>query len=105
MDFERWFRERTSRFERIIIKFVVVLLLLLLVTQALLTKPNFRAMLSLVDRFEGTPVTKQEPDQPAISRPVVDDQERYLKLSIMNEVDGQGIKIFVNGEAVAAFGH
>ncbi|HZK25383.1 MAG TPA: hypothetical protein VFC74_08345 [Oscillospiraceae bacterium] len=103
MDFGRWFQERTSRFERFMLKCVGVMLFLLLLTQALLTRPDFRSILSLVDRFEGTPVTQQEPDQPAISRPVVDNEQRYLRLSIINDADGTGIKVLVNGETVTAF--
>ena len=104
MDFERWFQDRTSRFERFILKCVGVLLFLLLLTQALLTKPDFRSLLSLVDRFEGKPVTETEREQPAISRPAAAEQECYLKLSILNEADGSGIEVLVNGVAVTAFG-
>lgn len=104
MDFGRWFQERTSRFERFILKCVGVMLFLVLLTQALLTQPDFRSMLSLVDRYEGTPVTKQEPDQAVISRPDIDDAERYLRLSIINGAAGTGIEVLVNGETVTAFG-
>ena len=102
MNFERWFRERTSRFERLLIKSVGVMLFILFVTQALLIQPDFRHLLSLVDKQEGTAVN--EPGQPAISRPIRDEKERFLRLSIINEVDGEGINVLVNGEAVATFG-
>ncbi|NLZ93857.1 MAG: hypothetical protein GX922_07585 [Firmicutes bacterium] len=104
MKFERWFRERTSRFERLLIKGVGLMLFILFVAQALLTQPNFRLLLSLVDKHEGTAISEEESGQPAISRPVIDDQERFVRLSIINDVDGEGIDVLVNGEVVATFG-
>lgn len=104
MSFERWFRERTSRFERFLIKGVGLMLFLLFVIQALLTQPDFRLMLSLVDKHEGTTISESEPGQPTISRPASDDQERFIRLSIINDTSGEGIEVLVNGEVVAAFG-
>ena len=49
MDFERRFKEGTKSFERWLLKGASLLLLLLILTQALLTQPEFRNILSLVD--------------------------------------------------------
>ncbi|MBT9168391.1 MAG: hypothetical protein DDT19_01736 [Syntrophomonadaceae bacterium] len=53
MDFEQWFKERTSRFERFLLVTVGAMLVVLLVSQALLTQPVFRQIFSLVERLEG----------------------------------------------------
>ena len=106
MDFERWFSERTSRFERVLIKSTVLLLFLLLVSQALLTNSNVRGMLSLVERLEGAPYEQGALDEEreAVARPPAPDGPLYLELSVANDADASKLSVHVNGEAVMAFG-
>ena len=94
MDFERWFKEGTSRFERVLIHAAALLLVMVIVSQTMLTQPVVRRMFSLVDRLEGEPYT------PALRM----DDELYLELSIINNADGAGVTVRVNGQATAAFG-
>jgi hypothetical protein len=100
MDFERWFRERTSRFERLLLVSAVSLLALLVVSQALLTQPRIRQMLSLVDRLEGTPY---EPEQPTGALPQPSTESHSLELEVLSG-DARGLDIRVNGEVVTTFG-
>jgi hypothetical protein len=95
MDFERWFKEGTSRFERVLIHTAALLLIMVIVSQTLLTQPAVRRMFSLVDRLEGEPYT------PAMGM----EDELYVELSIINSVEGDGVSVRVNGQAVAAFGN
>jgi hypothetical protein len=103
MDFERWFKERTSRFERILMVSAISLLALLFVTQALLTQPAVRQILSLVDRLEGTPYDPVIPDQPTGARPGANDAPQSLELRVVGG-DGSELEVRVNGEVVTTFG-
>lgn len=100
MDFERWFAERTRRFERVLITGAAGLLILLVVSQALLTQPGLRRFLSLVDRLEG--VRYEGIEQTSSPRPA-DFRERFLELSIVSG-EGTGLEVLVNGEVKAVFG-
>ncbi|MDW7651673.1 MAG: hypothetical protein SCK29_08395 [Bacillota bacterium] len=104
MDFERWFKEGTSRFERFLIFSATVFLVLLIVSQALLTQPGVRKMLSLVDSLEGEPYQPVEVEQPTAARPQISGEVQYLELSVGDDTDASGILVSVNGKAVAAFG-
>lgn len=107
MDFERWFTERTSRFERVLIVSTGLLLFVLLLSQALLINPNIRSMLSLVERLEGVPYerTEQEEEQETVAPSAVSEDPVLLELSIVNDVDASQLNVHVNGEAVMAFGN
>lgn len=103
MSFERWFKERTSRFERILLTSALGLLALLLLTQALLTQPGFRQMLSLVDRLEGEPYEPPSLQQPASAPAPANTEPFYLTLDVISG-DGDGLQVRVNGETAAVFG-
>ncbi|EEG78248.1 hypothetical protein [Dethiobacter alkaliphilus] len=106
MDFERWFNERTSRFERLLIKSAAVLLFVLLVSQALLINPQVRSRLSLVERLEGVPYEQEvEQEQETSARPPVQAETFYLELSVINEIDASLLSVYVNGEKAATFGN
>ncbi|MBS4030742.1 MAG: hypothetical protein KGZ63_04890 [Clostridiales bacterium] len=101
MDFEQWFKERTSGFERLLIRGAIFLLVLLFLSQALLTVPGVRRTLNLVDRLEGEPYTPVDIGAPAISRSA-GDVMHYLELTLLGEVKGN-VEVFVNGTAVKSF--
>lgn len=106
MDFEQWFRARTSRFERFLICGAAVLLVLLFVSQAALTQPAFRKMLSLTDQLEGKPVVEDKEDAPASVRPpAVNDNMYYLDLKIISNDKNVSLNVLVNRETVASFSH
>jgi hypothetical protein len=103
MDFERWFKERTSLIERILLTSAAVLLGVLLLSQALLTQPAIRRMFSLVDRLEGNPYEPVEPQMP-VSVPLQASQEpHYLELRVASG-DASALEIRVNGETITTFG-
>ncbi|NLM45632.1 MAG: hypothetical protein GX200_02355 [Firmicutes bacterium] len=104
MDFERWFRERTSGFEKMLVRGAVLLLLLLLFAQVLLARPSFRRILSLADRLEGEPVATgdEEASTSVVTRPPVT-ETGYLELRVVSGAPAEDLKILVNGEAVATF--
>lgn len=105
MDFERRFKERTSNFERWLYRGAALLLLLLILTQALLTQPEMRKILSLVDRMEGTPVVENEAAAAPVPAPkAAVEREGYVELSILDTQVSTEINVQVNGETVATLG-
>ena len=104
MDFERRFKEGTKSFERWLLKGAALLLLLLILTQALLTQPEFRNILSLVDRLEGTPVAENEPTAVSGDNAEAVVREGYVELSIIDAKDLTEIQVQVNGDTVATLG-
>lgn len=102
MDFEQWFKERTSGFERLLIRGAIFLLVLLFLTQALLTVPVVRRTLNLVDRLEGEPYTPVDAEAPAISRPAGDAAMHYMELTLLGKAEGV-VEVYVNGTPVKSF--
>ena len=102
MDFERWFKERTSRFERFLLISVGVMLAVLLVSQALLTQPAFRQIFSLVERLEGKAYAPVVPEQPSAIPLQVNGKPHQLTLQVVAG-DGSGLQVRVNGETAAVF--
>jgi hypothetical protein len=101
MDFEQWFKKRTSDFERLLIRGAIFLLVILFLSQALLTVPGIRRTLNMVDRLEGEPYTPADTGAPAISRSA-GDVKHYLELTLLGEAKGI-VEVFVNGTAVKSF--
>lgn len=97
MDFEQWFKERTSGFERLLIRGAITLLIMLLISQALLTMPEMRQALNLVDRLEGEPYV---PVDTAIS--LSGDSVHYLELTLRGEAAGV-LEVLINGVSVDSF--
>ncbi len=97
MDFEQWFKERTSGFERLLIRGAIILLIMLLISQALLTIPEMRQVLNLVDRLEGEPFV---PVDTAIS--LSGDSAHYLELTLRGEATGV-LEVLINGISVDSF--
>ncbi|NLM52600.1 MAG: hypothetical protein GX197_07245 [Firmicutes bacterium] len=104
MDFEHRFKERTKNFERWLFRGAALLLLLLILTQALLTQPEIRKILSLVDRLEGTPVAGNEPADASTETLAPVEREGYVELSIVEAKDLTEINVQVNGKTVATLG-
>jgi hypothetical protein len=100
MDFERWFKERTSRFERFLLYTAVSSLALLLLSQTLLTQPRIRQFLSLVERLEGTPY---EPNRQTGALYPVNNDPHSLELRVRSG-DARELEVRVNGEVVTTFG-
>lgn len=104
MDFERWFKDKTSRFERLLMYSAVLCLVLLFVSQIALTQPGLRRVLSLTDRLEGEPYLAVEPKQPAVTRPGAVKDAQYVELTIVSGGEIGDVRVLVNSEAVAVFG-
>lgn len=104
MDFERWFKDKTSRFERVLMYSAVICLALLFVSQIALTQPSLRRALSLTDRLEGEPYQAVEPEQPAVTVPETIKGVQYVELTIVSSGEIGDLKVLVNGEPVAVFG-
>ncbi|MBT9139752.1 MAG: hypothetical protein DDT30_00324 [Dehalococcoidia bacterium] len=102
MDFEQWFKERTSRFERFLLVTVGAMLVVLLVSQALLTQPVFRQIFSLVERLEGNAYTPAAPSKPPAISTQLDRKLRQLTLQVVSG-DASGLQIRVNGKTAAVF--
>jgi hypothetical protein len=104
VDFERWFRERTGGFEKLLLRGAVLLLLLLLFSQVLLAQPSVRRILSLAERLEGEPVAedRENASTPVVTRPPVT-ETGYLELRVIKGAPAEDLKILVNGETVATF--
>lgn len=104
MDFERWFKDKTSRFERLLMYSAAICLVLLFVSQIALTQPGLRQVLSLTDRLEGKPYLAVEPEQPAVTSPGAVGGVQYVELSIVSDGKIGDMRVLVNSEAVAVFG-
>lgn len=104
MDFERWFRERTSGFEKLLVRGAVLLLLLLLFSQVLLAQPSVRRILSLADRLEGEPVSANDEEAftSVVTRPRVT-ETGYLELRVISGAPADDLEVVVNGERAATF--
>jgi len=102
MDFERWFKARTSRFERFLLVSVGVMLAVLFVSQALLTQPAFRQIFSLVERLEGKAYAPAARDLPPAVPLQVNGKSHQLTLQVVAG-DGSGLQVRVNGETAAVF--
>jgi len=102
VNFEQWFKERTSRFERFLLLSVGAMLVLLLVSQALLTQPVFRQIFSLVERLEGKAYLPAMPsDSPAVTSKT-DVKTHQLTLEVVSG-DASGLQVRVNGKTAAVF--
>ncbi|MBS3899027.1 MAG: hypothetical protein KGZ54_09970 [Dethiobacter sp.] len=99
MNFEQWFKERTSRFERLLLVSVGAMLVVLLVSQALLTQPVFRQIFSLVERLEGNAYTPAAP----IKLPAVPAQLSHQLILKVISGDASGLQVRVNGKTAAVF--
>lgn len=99
MNFEQWFKERTSRFERLLLVSVGAMLVVLLVSQALLTQPVFRQIFSLVERLEGNAYTPAAPSK----LPAVPAQLSHQLILKVISGDASGLQVRVNGKTAAVF--
>lgn len=101
VEFEKWFRERTSGFERLLLGAALVLLVLLFAAQALLAVPGARRLLSLADRLEGEPLA---PARETFKEIEAGEPEAFLELALDGEVVPGSVRVLVNGRPVSSFG-
>ncbi|MBS3886811.1 MAG: hypothetical protein KGZ41_05290 [Dethiobacter sp.] len=102
MNFEQWFKERTSRFERVLLVTVGAMLVVLLVSQALLTQPVFRQIFSLVERLEGKAYTPAAPSRLPAIHSQLNGKPHQLTLQVVAG-DASGLQVRVNGKTAAVF--
>ena len=102
MNFEQWFKERTSRFERLLLVSVGAMLVVLLVSQALLTQPVFRQIFSLVERLEGNAYTPAAPSRLPAIHSQLNGKPHQLTLQVVAG-DASGLQVRVNGKTAAVF--
>ncbi len=101
MNFEQWFRERTSRFEVFLIRAALFFLVLLLLSQLVQTIPRARELLCLVERREGRPYAPETAKTPALAP--VPGGEHYLVLKINGGKVETLVEVLVDGRPVARF--
>lgn len=115
MDFEKWFMERTSRFERWLVYAAAGCLTLVIISQIMLTRPGFRRSMSFTGRLEGVPYAAEEPQLPAAAlyeagilprrdTALSGKSGQSLELTITGGTNQADLHVRVNGETVAAFG-
>jgi hypothetical protein len=103
VEIERWFRERTQGFEKLLIRGALCFFALLLVSQALMSFPSVRRTLNIVDRLEGEPFLPAGKDGASPARPVYEREGEFLELALSRgNIDGV-LEVLVNGETVSVF--
>jgi len=102
LEFEKWFRDRTRRFEVFLVRAALFCLFLLLTAQLVLTIPAARNFVSLVDRWEGRPYSP--PAETSGPGPAAQEEgEQYLVLKIDSITADTLVEVLVNGHSVIDF--